>query len=248
MITLTPLRTLPEVRCGDDLAALICDAAEREGLRWSEGSVIVAAQKIVSKSEGLIVDLRTVTPPAEACELAEELGRDPRLVAVILSESRRVIRKARGVLIVETHHGWQCANAGVDQSNVPGEDCVTLLPRDADASAARLLAGLQARQAPAAGVVISDTFGRPWRNGLTNVAIGLAGFAPLHDYRGCSDRHGHVLKGTIVAVADELAAAAELLMGKAEGIPVVIISGFRVDAGAGTAKDLIRPEAEDLFR
>jgi coenzyme F420-0:L-glutamate ligase/coenzyme F420-1:gamma-L-glutamate ligase len=247
-IRLTPLRTIPEVGHLDNLSRLIRDAAASEGLSWEPGAVIVVAQKIVSKSEGQVVDLREVTPTPEALEMAAELGRDPRLVSVILGESRRVVRQQRGVLIVETYHGWSCANAGVDQSNVPGEDCVTLLPRDPDASAARLLADMQSLGISLGGVVISDTFGRPWRNGLANVAIGVAGFAPLEDYRGRLDRQGRLLKGTVIAVADELASAAELLMGKTDGVPVVVVSGLHLQAADGSAKELIRPEIEDLFR
>ncbi len=247
-LRLRALQTLPEVATGDDLAALIVHAASREGVAWTSDAILVVAQKVVSKSEGQVVDLRTILPGAEAVAMANELGRDPRLVSVILGESRRVVRKGRGVLIVETHHGWACANAGVDQSNVPGEDHVTLLPRDPDASAARLLAGLRKLGANVAGVVVSDTFGRPWRNGLANVAIGIAGIAPLEDYRGRPDRHGRLLKGTVVAVADELAAAAELLMGKDAGIPVVVVTGLPSKQAAGAAVELIRPPAEDLFR
>ncbi len=169
-------------------------------------------------------------------------------MSVILAESRRVVRRQSGVLIVETHHGWVCANAGVDQSNVPGQDSVTLLPRDPDGSAERLRQGLLALDIPVAGVIISDTFGRPWRNGLANVAIGVAGFAPLEDYRGRRDRQGRLLKGTVIAVADELSAAAELLMGKDSGIPVVLAAGLRLPGAPGAARELIRPPAEDLFR
>lgn len=247
-VSFTGLETLPEVNPGDDLAGLVVEAAAREAFVWCEGAIVIVAQKIVSKSEGQVLDLRAVSPSAADIAMAEELGRDPRLVSVILSESRRIVRKQRGVLIVETHHGWACANAGVDQSNVPGEDSVTLLPRDPDASAERLRQGLLARGVPAAGVVVSDTFGRPWRNGLANVAIGVAGFAPLEDYRGRRDRQGRLLKGTVIAVADELASAAELLMGKDAGIPVVIAAGLRLPAASGTALELIRPQEEDLFR
>jgi len=248
IVSFTGLETLPEVACGDDLAAMIAAAGARERYSWSDGAIVIVAQKIVSKSEGQVVDLGTVTPSAEAVEMAVELGRDARLVSVILGESRRVVRKQRGVLIVETHHGWACANAGVDQSNVPDEDSVTLLPRDPDASAEKLRQGLLALGVPVAGVVISDTFGRPWRNGLANVAIGVAGIAPLEDYRGRRDRHGRLLKGTVIAVADELASAAELLMGKDAGIPVVVVSGLHLKNASGAALELIRPQEEDLFR
>jgi coenzyme F420-0:L-glutamate ligase/coenzyme F420-1:gamma-L-glutamate ligase len=247
-VRFTALETLPEVAPGDDLAAMITQAAALEKYVWPADVIVVVAQKIVSKSEGQVVDLRTVQPSAEALQMAKELRRDPRLVSVILGESRRVVRKQSGVLIVETHHGWICANAGVDQSNVPDQDSVTLLPRDPDVSAERLRQGLAALGIPVAGVVISDTFGRPWRNGLANVAIGVAGFAPLEDYRGRRDRHGRLLKGTIIAVADELSSAAELLMGKDSGIPVVLASGLALKAACGAAREMIRPAGEDLFR
>ncbi len=247
-LRLTALRSLPEVENGADLAQLIVAAAAYEGFTWEPGVVVVAAQKIVSKAEGQVVDLASIDPSPKAREMARKLQKDASLVEVILRESRRVVRSERGVLVVETHHGWVCANAGVDQSNVPGENCATLLPRDPDASAARLLDRLRALDAPASGVVISDTFGRPWRNGLANVAIGVAGISPLEDYRGRRDRQGRLLKGTIVAVADEVAAAAELLMGKAEGVPVVMVAGLRSLGRDGVATDLIRPAAEDLFR
>jgi coenzyme F420-0:L-glutamate ligase/coenzyme F420-1:gamma-L-glutamate ligase len=232
----TALKTLPEVRAGDDLAAMISQAAAHEHYHWPADVIVVVGQKIVSKSEGQVVDLRTVQPPEEALQAAKELGRDPRLVSVILAESRRVVRKQNGALIVETHQGWVCANAGIDQSNVPDQDSVTLLPRDPDASAERLRDGLLALGIPVAGIVISDTFGRPWRNGLANVAIGVAGFASLEDYRGRCDRHGRLLKGTIIAVADELSSAAELLMGKDSGIPVVMVSGLRLKGTSGSAR------------
>jgi coenzyme F420-0:L-glutamate ligase/coenzyme F420-1:gamma-L-glutamate ligase len=247
-IRFTALETLPEVGAGDDLATMICQAAAREYYVWPADVIVIVAQKIVSKSEGQVVNLRTVQPSAEAVQMAVELKRDPRLVSVILAESRRVVRKQSGVLIVETHHGWVCANAGVDQSNVPDAESVTLLPRDPDASAELLRAGLLALGVPVAGVIISDTFGRPWRNGLANVAIGVAGFAPLEDYRGRCDRHGRLLKGTVIAVADELSAAAELLMGKDSGIPVVLASGLRLKSASGAAREIMRPAEEDLFR
>ena len=191
--------------------------------------MLVIAQKIVSKAEGQLVSLAEISPSAAAVELAATLKKDPRLVEVMLRESRRIVRRDP-VLIVETHHGFVCANAGVDQSNVPGSDVVSLLPRDPDRSAARIAAELRRRTRKRVAVIISDTFGRPWRLGLTNVAIGVAGVPALLDLRGQRDLHGKPLHATILAVADELAAAAGLAMGKSDGIPAVIIRGYRYRA------------------
>ena len=242
------LRSIPEVAAEDDLARLIFEAAEREGQRLVGGSAVVVAQKIVSKAEGRVVDLRTVEPSPQAESFGRKHGRDPRLVEVILQQTRRVVRMERGIMIVETHHGLVCANAGVDQSNVPGEHFVTLLPCDPDASAESIRQGLRKLAGCDLAVIVSDTFGRPWREGLANVAIGAAGFQPLKDYRGRKDRHGRVLRGTVIAVADELASAAGLLMGKADGAPVVLISGVVLPPGAGSAREILRPPDQDLFR
>jgi coenzyme F420-0:L-glutamate ligase/coenzyme F420-1:gamma-L-glutamate ligase len=225
----------------------IVAAAKKTGLKFEAGDILVIAQKIVSKVEGAVVRLATVKPSAEARELAEQLQKDPRMVELVLRESRRILRRER-VLIVETHHGFVCANAGIDHSNVPGNDVVTLLPRNPDRSAKRLAADLRKRTGKRIAVIISDTFGRPWRLGLTNVAIGAAGLAVLRDLRGARDSQGKPLTATILAVADELAAAAGLLMGKAEGIPVVLIRGYRYKPSSENAARVIRPAAEDLFR
>jgi coenzyme F420-0:L-glutamate ligase / coenzyme F420-1:gamma-L-glutamate ligase len=238
---------LPEIEKGANLAKQIVGAAKKAGLRFEAGDILVVAQKIVSKAEGAVVRLATVNPSAEALELAEQLKKDPRAVELVLKESRRILRRDR-VLIVETHHGFVCANAGIDHSNVPGSDVVTLLPRNPDRSAKRLAAELRKRTGKRIAVIISDTFGRPWRLGLTNVAIGAAGLPVLRDLRGERDREGKPLTATILAVADELAAAAGLLMGKAEGIPAVLIRGYRHKPSAENAARIIRPAAEDLFR
>lgn len=240
------LGSIPEISAGDDLARLISEAAGPK-TAW-ENCVVVIAQKIVSRAEGRLVDLTQVRPSAQAESYATRQGKDARLMEVILRETRRIVRMERDVMIVETHHGLVCANAGVDQSNVPGKDCVTLLPADPDASAERLRQDLRQRVGCNVAVIISDTFGRPWRNGLVNVAIGVAGLAPLKDYRGQRDRQGRLLRGTVSAVADELAAAAGLMMGKADGAPVVLIFGAVIEPGPGSGKDLIRPAEEDLFR
>ena len=238
---------LPEVQPGDDLPALIAGAAGAIG----DGDVIVIAHKIVSKAEGRIRVLSQVTPGAHAVKLANELGKDARHVQVILDESRAVLRASRGVLICVTHHGFVCANAGVDASNVPGEDTVVLLPRDPDGSARRLRAGLRARLGAGPAVLITDSFGRAWRRGQVDVAIGCAGLAPLDDWRGRADTTGRELKATLIATADELAAAADLARSKDGAVPLVLIRGagrhVTAQDGPGAAA-LVRPEAEDLFR
>jgi coenzyme F420-0:L-glutamate ligase / coenzyme F420-1:gamma-L-glutamate ligase len=239
---------LPEIREGDNLSKLIVEAARIAGTKFASGDVIVIAQKIVSKSEGRTVQLSTVKPSAEALSIAQSVQNDPRMVEVVLRESRRIVRKGAQALIVETHHGFVCANAGVDRSNVPGDDTVTLLPRDPDSSARLLAAALRRRTGKRLAVIISDTFGRPWRLGLTNVAIGAAGVPVLLDLRGTLDRAGKPLRATILAVADELAAAAGLVMGKAAGTPVVVIRGYCYRPVLEPAASIIRPASEDLFR
>jgi len=238
---------LPEIRKGEDLVKRIVAAARNAGLDFEEGDVVVVAQKIVSKAEGAVVRLATVSPSQQAHALATKLKKDPRVVELVLRESRRILRSDR-VLIVETHHGFVCANAGIDHSNVPGEDVVTLLPRNPDRSAEKLAAGLHKKTGKRIAVIISDTFGRPWRLGLANVAIGAAGLPVLLDLRGMRDREGKPLTATVIAVADELAAAAGLLMGKSEGTPVVIIRGYRYKRASEKAASIIRPAEEDLFR
>lgn len=238
---------LPEIHRGDDLAGLVVQAARAQETPLEAGDLLVVSQKIVSKTEGRIVSLASVVPSREAAEIAEEIGRDPRLVEVILRESRRVVRKAPGVLIVETHHGWICANAGVDQSNVDAETAC-LLPEDSDRSARQLRERFRGLTGHDLGIIIADTFGRPWREGLTNVAIGVAGLEPIKSYLGEKDPAGYVLQATILAVADELASAAEPVMGKLDRIPVVIIRGLDWPRGETGSRALIRDPARDLFR
>ncbi|TMF10710.1 MAG: coenzyme F420-0:L-glutamate ligase [Chloroflexi bacterium] len=234
---------LPEVRPGDDLAELIAARA-----RFEAGDVLVVAQKVVSKAEGRIVDLNDVTAGAEAVQIAGRLVAkpDPRMVQVVLDESVRVLRSER-VLITETRHGYVSANAGVDHSNVGGRDTLTLLPLDPDASAARLRGRLRDLAGADVGVIVSDTFGRPWRLGIVNVALGVAGLPAVIDLRGTPDDDGNPLHATVLAVADEVAASAGLVMGKTDRTPAVIARGLRLK-GRGTGQDLIRPQAEDLFR
>jgi coenzyme F420-0:L-glutamate ligase / coenzyme F420-1:gamma-L-glutamate ligase len=238
---------LPEFTEGDDLAAEIVAAARRARIKFEDGDVQVIAQKIVSKSEGRLTHLSAVVPSPEAAQLAAKLKKDPRLIEVILRESRRIVR-SDPVLIVETHHGFICANAGVDQSNIPDSDVVSLLPRDPDGTARRLAVELRKLTRKRIAVIISDTFGRPWRLGLVNVAIGAAGVPALVDLRGTRDLHGKALHATIIAVADELAGAAGLLMGKAAAIPAVIVRNYRYRPAQDPAATIIRPPNEDLFR
>ncbi|HEY4888328.1 MAG TPA: coenzyme F420-0:L-glutamate ligase [Candidatus Dormibacteraeota bacterium] len=234
---------LPEVRPGDDLGELISSRS-----KLATGDVLVVAQKVVSKSEGRLISLQTVNASPEAVSIAANLVAvpDPRMVQVILDESVRVLRSHR-VLITETRHGFVCANGGVDQSNVPGEDVVTLLPEDPDASASGLRSRLRQLTGIEVGVIVSDTFGRPWRLGIVNVALGVAGLPALLDLRGSLDSTGKELHATVLAIADELAAAAGLVMGKTARTPAVIVRGLRMQ-GSGTGRDLVRPAAEDLFR
>ena len=257
-ISAIPLPALPEVASGDDLAALIADAWRAlaitdANLAPRPGDVLVVTQKIVSKAEGCIVDLTTITPRQEAIEFAARWDRDARQVEVVLRESAEVLRFERGIVISRTHHGFVCANAGVDASNTGAPDTVTLLPADPDASAARLrerlsdLLGLAASSAPA--VIISDSFGRPWRLGIVDVALGVAGLAPLIDLRGSPDADGRTMRSTVVAVADEIASAAELAAGKTSRQPVVLVRGVEGLAGTGSiAGDVVMPIEMDLFR
>jgi coenzyme F420-0:L-glutamate ligase / coenzyme F420-1:gamma-L-glutamate ligase len=250
-IEIVALAGLPEVVEGERIGALVAQAAERAGQRLGTGDVVIVSQKIVSKAEGRIRELAAVEPGDEAVDLARELGKDARLVQLVLDESRTVLRAERGVLIVETRGGWICANAGIDASNVPGAQRVSLLPEDADASARRIRSEIREAVAVAPAVVIADSFGRAWRRGQADVAIGCAGLVPLDDWRGRSDRQGRQLTATLVAVADEAAAAADLVRGKDAGAPVAVARGLdryvTPDDGPGAAA-LRRPEAEDLFR
>jgi coenzyme F420-0:L-glutamate ligase/coenzyme F420-1:gamma-L-glutamate ligase len=240
---LVSVEGLPEVAAGDDLAQLIAARTTLEA-----GDIVVVAQKVVSKAEGRTRDLSTVTASDEAIRLAPHLVAepDPRFVQVVLDESVRILRTER-VLITQTHQGFVCANSGVDRSNIPGSDVVTLLPVDPDASAGQLRARLRELTGVTPAVIVSDTFGRPWRLGIINVALGVAGMPALVDLRGRKDDAGRELHATVLAVADEVAAAAGLVMGKTQRTPVVIIRGMDLE-GSGSGRELIRPAAEDLFR
>ena len=250
-IEIVALAELPEVGEGERIGGLVAQAAERAGQRLGAGDVVIVSQKIVSKAEGRIRELAAVEPGDEAVDLARELGKDARLVQLVLDESRTVLRAERGVLIVETRGGWICANAGIDASNIPGAQRVSLLPEDADASARRIRSEIREAVAVAPAVVIADSFGRPWRRGQADVAIGCAGLVALDDWRGRGDHDGRELTATLVAVADEAAAAADLVRDKDAGAPVAVARGLdrfvTPDDGPGAAA-LRRPEAEDLFR
>ena len=245
-VRLRALTRVPLVQPGDDLAAIIASTAAEQGLALA-GGVLVVAQKVVSKAEGRVVALSEVEPSGEAQRIAREDDKDPRQVELVLRESTRIVKRGGGVLIVETHHGFVCANAGVDLSNAPDAESAVLLPVDPDASAARLLAGLEAHGARDLAVVVSDTFGRPFREALVDVAIGCAGLAPIADERGGADLGGRELRVTTMATADQLAAAAGLLMEKTRGIPAVLVSGVRAP-GSGSARALLRDPERDLFR
>ncbi len=248
MIQVIGLRKLPLIKEGDNVADHIIRAAREEQVEIVSGDVIVIAQKIISKAEGGVVHLRSVTPSQKAQDIAKVSGKDPRHVEVILQESAKVIRSQSAHLIVETRHGFVCANAGVDRSNVEDSDTITVLPLDGDKSAREIRRKIRDLTGADVGVIISDTFGRAWRIGQVNVAIGVDGLRPIMDYRGQKDMFGYVLNVTQMAVADELASAAELVMKKSDGIPVAIVRGCDYVAGKGSVRDLIRPEQEDLFR
>jgi len=247
-LTVVGLRYIREVKHRDNLGSMIVAAANRQGLQLERGDIVVVAQKIVSKAEGRVVSLRNIKPSALAKGMARAMRKDPRHVEVILRETKRVVRRRGPHLIVETRHGLVCANAGVDKSNVEGEDLVTLLPKDVDRSARRIREQIMKRTGKNVSVIVSDTFGRPWRLGQTNVAIGLSGMRPWVDYRGTRDKFGYELSVTRIAVVDELAGAAELVMNKVDGVPVVIIRGYSHPRGRGSARQLIRPAKQDLFR
>jgi coenzyme F420-0:L-glutamate ligase/coenzyme F420-1:gamma-L-glutamate ligase len=247
-IAIIPVPDIPQVKPGDNLPALLLEAIDRSRVGLKSGDILVVCQKIVSKAEGRVVDLKTVEPSPFAQEIARQWEKDARLVEVVLRESHRIVRMKNGVVITETGPGWVCANSGVDESNSLGEDLAILLPQDPDASATDLRITLKERRSVEVGVIITDTFGRPWRDGLVEFAIGVAGLDPLLDLRGKHDLQGRELHHTVVAVADELAAAAGLVMEKGAGVPAVIIRGYKYTQQEGNAKKLIRQPENDLFR
>ena len=239
---------IPEVQEGDDLAGLILTASEAQGTAIEDRDIIVVTQKVVSKTEGALVDLKMVVPSQLAKTMAADWGKDPRHVEVVLQESRRIVRMDHGVLITETKHGFICANAGVDASNVPGEDILCLLPKDPDASANGIREAIRKRTGHMVAVIISDTFGRPWRDGTTDIAIGTAGIDPLKDYRGEADQFGRTLRVSVAAIADEMTGAAELVTRKNQAIPVTLVRGYQYKESAGGSETLIRDPSLDMFR
>jgi coenzyme F420-0:L-glutamate ligase/coenzyme F420-1:gamma-L-glutamate ligase len=250
-LEIVPLTGLPEVGVGDSLGGLIAAAARLLELRLADADVLVISQKVVSKAEGRVRELDSVEPGEEALELGSRLDKDPRLVELVLSESRRVVRAEDGVLITETASGLVCANAGIDASNVPGREAVALLPLDPDESARRIRAELASEAGCRPAVLVADSFGRPWRLGQTDVAIGCAGLRPLDDWRGRADGHGHTLRATLIAVADELAAAADLVRTKVSATPAVLVRGageHRTEEDGPGAAAMRRGAQEDLFR
>ncbi|MFO7168167.1 MAG: coenzyme F420-0:L-glutamate ligase [Chloroflexota bacterium] len=247
-IQIIPVRGIGDVRPGDDLASLILGALEGAAQPLEDSDVLVVTQKVVSKAEGRLVDPSTVEPSHMARMVAAQGAKDAHHYEVVLRETRRIVRMDRGVLICETHHGLVCANAGVDESNVAGGRMLTLLPEDPDASAERLRRAARERAGVDIAVIISDTFGRPWREGQVNVAIGVAGMAPLADYAGQPDAYGYTLRATNIAVADEIAAAAELVMGKTDQVPAAIVRGYSYIRAEGSAAQLVRAPERDLFR
>lgn len=238
---------LPEIQEGADLASLITGSLRERDSKLLDRDVLVIAQKIVSKAEGRIVQLESIDPSSRAREWAAAWDKDPRVVEVVLRESKRIVRMERGILISETEHGFVCANAGVDTSNV-AEGTVTLLPKNPDQSASAIRAALEEAFDLRLAVIVSDTFGRPWREGLVNVALGVSGMAPLIDYRGKADSHGHQLKVTVMAIADEIASAAELVMKKSAGIPITVVRGVHYEQREASGKELVRIRELDLFR
>ncbi len=242
------LEGIPEITPGDDLCRIIFVALSDERSEGiAPGAILVVAQKVISKAEGRIVHLDDVRPSPQAQEWATQHQKDARYIEVVLREAKHIVRMDRGILIAETRHGFICANAGVDASNAP-KGTVILLPEDPDRSARSLQAGLQEALGVPLGIIISDTFGRPWRRGLTNIALGIAGLSPFIDYRGRTDSSGRTLQATVLAVADEISGAAELVMGKTSRIPVALVEGFRYIPGVGSGREIIRPHDENLFR
>lgn len=248
-IQIIPIRGIPEVRPGADLAALILNAMAQANESLQPGDILVVTQKIVSKAEGRLIDPATIEPSAFAQQIAEQSRKDAHFQEVVLRESRRIVKMANGVLITETHHGQICANSGVDESNVAGGRIVCLLPEDPDHSAAQLRHQIAQCSGVTPAVIISDTFGRPWRDGQVNVAIGVAGMQPMSDFAGIDDPHGYTMHATRIAVADEIAGAAELVMGKIDAVPVALVRGYAyTPSETATSQQLLRDPRADLFR
>jgi coenzyme F420-0:L-glutamate ligase/coenzyme F420-1:gamma-L-glutamate ligase len=247
-VRLIPITFVDDVGPRDSIVNTLFDAMRRNREQFQAGDILIVKHKIISKAESRLVDLATITPSAESIAWAQQYDLDPHVIELALRESRRVIRRKNGVLITETQHGFICANTGIDVSNVDGGKTALLLPEDPDRSAAELRRVLKKQTGLAIAVIITDSFGRPWREGLTEFAIGIAGMKPLRDDRGRRDPRGYKLKASVEAIADELACAAGLVCGKLNRTPACIVRGFSYTAGVGTAKGLLRPAATDLFR
>jgi coenzyme F420-0:L-glutamate ligase / coenzyme F420-1:gamma-L-glutamate ligase len=249
MLSILPVKGIPDIKRGNDVGKLIVERVENQGDEFQRGDIAVISQKIVSKAEGRTLALSKIIPSDFAKTIANETGKDPRQVEAVLRESKKIIRMRGGHLITETTHGFICANSGVDQSNVgKTQDSVTLLPRDSDASADRIRKTIHHITGTDVPVIITDTFGRAWRMGQVNFAIGISGMKPIRDYKGTKDMYRRTLQVTEIAVADELASAAELVMNKADKVPVAIVRGYKAPKGSGRIRDLLRPEQFDLFR
>ncbi len=247
-IALIPIPDIPQIQPGDDLVSILLDAIDRSKVGLKNGDILVMCQKIVSKAEGAVVDLKTVEPSDFAHQIADQWEKDPRIVEVVLRESNRIVMMKNGVVITETKRGWVCANSGVDASNTLADDIVIVLPEDPDKSAKDMRIAIQERRNISIGIVITDTFGRPWRDGLVEFALGVSGFEGLLDLRGGEDLQGRELSHTVISVADELACAAGLLMEKSAAVPAVIVRGYKYVPAEGSGQILIRPAEADLFR
>ena len=250
MLTIIPVTGIPDIRKNDNIGELIVEKLQAAKQQLQRGDIVVISQKIVSKAEGRVIHLSNIVPSTFAKKIGSESGKDPRLVEVILSQTKKIVRMKNGHLIVETVQGFICANAGIDQSNVvkAGSDSVTLLPKDSDKSADKIRKSIKTLTGHSVPIIITDTFGRAWRMGQVNFAIGVAGMKPIVDYRGSRDMYRRILHVTEIAVADEISGAAELVMNKADKIPVAIVRGYNAPKGNGRGTDLIRPEESDLFR
>ena len=248
LITITGLKGIPLIKQGDDLGYLIVQAAKKNHVTIEEEDTIVVTQKVVSKAEGRTANLRNVRPSVFANAIAYQTNRDPRVVNAILREAPRIVRIRDNHFIVETRQGYICANAGIDRSNIQEDDTVSMLPKNPDEAAQKIRRRIKQLVRANVAVIISDTFGRAWRLGHVNFAIGVAGMRPMKDYRGKEDMFGYRLHVTLMAIADELASAAELVMNKKDGVPVAIVKGYRYPSGRGIARELVRPIQEDLFR
>jgi len=247
-IEIIAVNGIPEVKSGDNVTELILSALGTHAVSLESNDILVVTQKIISKAEGRIIDLDNIKPSPLATRFSEQWDKDPKHVELMLNESRRIVRMEKGNIITETEHGFICAASGVDASNVPGENNACLLPIDPDASARLIMIGLEAALGIKISVIISDTWGRPWREGAINMAIGVAGINPLKDYKGTIDASGHLLRVTTIAIADELAAAAELVTGKSDNVPVSIIRGYTYESQPDSIRSLLRDPAMDLFR